>query len=59
MTQFTGEPKLKDLLADPIIEVLMKADGVSPARLCETLRQARGDTRDKTPAKPPQSSGFV
>ena len=33
------EPTLEDILSDPIVRVVMKADGVDPQRLESTLRE--------------------
>jgi hypothetical protein len=33
------EPTLEDILSDPIVRVVMKADGVDPRRLESTLRE--------------------
>jgi hypothetical protein len=36
------EPTLDDILSDSIIRAVMKADGVDPVILAQTLRQMRG-----------------
>jgi hypothetical protein len=33
------EPRLEDMLADPIVKVVMEADGVDPRQLEAELRQ--------------------
>jgi hypothetical protein len=41
MTIFKGEPKLDDLLSDPIILAMMESDGVDRDRLGLLLKSAR------------------
>jgi hypothetical protein len=41
MTIFSGEPKLEDLLSDPIFVAMMKSDGVDRDRLGCMLRGVR------------------
>jgi hypothetical protein len=38
---FGREPSVGDLLAEPIVQALMQADGVDPEALAEILRRAR------------------
>ena len=61
VTRSSFEPTLAELLADPIVEVLMKADGVSPAGLRETLRLAADKPQQPRTAtrREPQPRGFV
>lgn len=40
MNQFGGEPSLEDLLEDPIIQAVMKADGFDQATLRGLLARA-------------------
>ena len=40
MDWFQGEPKLDDVLSDPLLHRLMKADGIDMRRLCEVLLRA-------------------
>jgi len=40
MTSFGGEPSLEDLLSDPLIHRVMRADDVTMLRLCEILVKA-------------------
>lgn len=42
MDRFSGEPSLEELLSDPLIHRVMKADDVSMLRLCEILVKAAG-----------------
>lgn len=50
MTWCDREPTLKDILSDPIIMVVMKADGVDPQQLEATLREmAPGLRADQRP----------
>ena len=42
MDRFGKEPTLEELLADPLIHRLMRADDVSMLRLCEVLVKASG-----------------
>jgi hypothetical protein len=41
MCWLCGEPTLDEVLSDPIILTLMKADGTNLARLCDLLARAR------------------
>lgn len=57
MNRFSGEPSLEDVLSDPIIEVMMKADGIDRRAVCAVLvkagaRDTMGD-RDQTNAPQP------
>ena len=40
MDRFVGEPSLDEILSDPLIRTLMKADGIEMRRLCEVLVKA-------------------
>ena len=40
MDRFVGEPSLDEILSDPLVRSLMKADGVEMRRLCEVLVKA-------------------
>jgi hypothetical protein len=40
-----GEPTLEDLLSDPIVRVVMAADGVDARKLEATLREIAIDRR--------------
>lgn len=42
MDRFAGEPTLDEVLSDPIVHVMMKADGLDMLRLCEILLKAGG-----------------
>ena len=42
MDRFGSEPTLEELLSDPLIHRIMKADDVSMLRLCEVLVRASG-----------------
>ncbi len=37
----TGEPELKEILADPVIQLMMRRDRVDPDRLHALLHQVR------------------
>jgi hypothetical protein len=41
MLRFYGEPALSEVLSDPIVQVLMRADGTDATRTCEILLKAR------------------
>jgi hypothetical protein len=41
------EPKLEDLLTDPLTEALMRRDGVSPASLRELITSTRKGLRGR------------
>ena len=49
------EPTLREILSDPIVEAVMRADCVDPGRLADMLgwiadeRQADGPTRSRKP----------
>jgi hypothetical protein len=59
MERFTGEPNLDEILSDPIIRSVMKADGIDMRRLCEILVKAAGASRLTTPAlASSQETGF-
>lgn len=51
MDQFAGEPTLDEVLSDPLLHRVMRADGINMKRLCEILvkasaaASARGYTR--------------
>jgi hypothetical protein len=47
MTIFKGEPKLDDLLSDPIILAMMQSDGVDRDRLGLLLKSARQALREE------------
>jgi hypothetical protein len=40
MGWFAGEPTLDEMLADPLLHRVMKADGINMKRLCEILVRA-------------------
>ena len=40
--EFSGEPTLEDVFADPIIQAVMRVDGLAEADLRRTLCEARG-----------------
>ena len=40
MDRFVGEPSLDEILSDPLVRSLMKADGIEMRRLCEVLVKA-------------------
>lgn len=40
MNRFAGEPTLDEVLSDPIIRRVMRADGIDMRRLCEILVKA-------------------
>jgi hypothetical protein len=40
-----GEPRLEELLADPVVFSLMRSDGVDPARFRVFLDEIRRDAR--------------
>jgi hypothetical protein len=52
MTIFKGEPKLDDLLSDPIILAMMESDGVDQDRLGQLLKSARRGLRQEAPRGP-------
>jgi hypothetical protein len=39
--QCCREPSLSQVLTDPVTQVLMRSDGVDPARLCNLIVEAR------------------
>ncbi len=39
--QFSGEPALEDLIADPIVQAVMRVDGLDEADLRRIVSQAR------------------
>ncbi len=41
MCRFSGEPDLADVLRDPIVHALMRADGGDPRSICEALEARR------------------
>jgi hypothetical protein len=45
------EPTLDEMLAEPVVQLMMTVDGVDPAEVVTLLRQARDrlDTDDHTP----------
>jgi len=45
MNRYNGEPKLEEMLSDPIIHLMMKADRIDRQRLCKILVQAGAETR--------------
>jgi hypothetical protein len=51
MTIFKGEPKLDDLLSDPIIVAMMESDGVDRDRLGLILKSARRGVEQKAPRR--------
>ncbi|HKT20104.1 MAG TPA: hypothetical protein VJR47_18770 [Stellaceae bacterium] len=40
MEHFVGEPTLDEILSDPLVRSIMKADGIEMRRLCEILVKA-------------------
>jgi len=40
-----GEPRLEELLADPVVFSLMRSDGIDPARFRVFLDEIRRDAR--------------
>lgn len=42
MDRFAGEPTLEEVLSDPIVHEMMKADGLDMLRLCDVLLKAAG-----------------
>jgi hypothetical protein len=42
MDRFAGEPTLEEVLSEPIVCLMMKADGLDMLRLCELLLKAGG-----------------
>jgi hypothetical protein len=44
MPKFCGEPALDEMLSDPIIRALMKADGTDVSQTCDILLRARRAT---------------
>ncbi len=51
-----GEPKLSDVLADPVIQLMMRRDRVDPDHLCAFLRRVGGVTLDV--ARPESANSF-
>jgi hypothetical protein len=51
MTFFKGEPKLDDLLSDPIILAMMESDGVDRDRLGLILESARRGAKQEAPPR--------
>jgi hypothetical protein len=52
--RFSGEPELRDILSDPIVEALMRADGWDRRAVCAELLSAKAATaqpRDRTPER--------
>jgi hypothetical protein len=45
MDRYGGEPKLEEILSDPIIHLVMKADRIDRQRLCKILVRAGDKTR--------------
>ena len=45
MDRYSGEPKLEEMLSDPIIHLMMKADRIDRQRLCKILVWAGAKTR--------------
>ena len=39
--RFSGEPELREILSDPIVEALMRADGWDRNAVCASLRSAK------------------
>lgn len=50
MNRYSGEPPLEEVLSDPIVHRMMKADGINMLRLCEILVKA---TLALTPSRVP------
>ncbi len=43
--RLTGEPNLEDLLADPIMDLLLQSDGLAPGVLCGIIASAQASLR--------------
>jgi hypothetical protein len=56
MTIFQGEPKLDDLLSDPIIVAMMRSDGVDRDRLGSLLKSARRGLRQEASRRAKRAS---
>ena len=56
MDRFGREPTLEELLSDPLIHRVMKADDVSMLRLCEVLVKASGAESAKRYRQAPAAS---
>ena len=57
MEWFQGEPKLDDMLSDPLLHRLMKADGIDMRRLCEILIKAASRVASANPYRAPAPFG--
>ena len=57
MEWFQGEPKLDDMLSDPLLHRLMKADGIDMRRLCEILIKAASAVASARPCREPAPMG--
>ncbi len=45
MDRYSSEPKLEEMLSDPIIRLMMKADRIDRQGLCKILVRAGTETR--------------
>ena len=57
MDRFVGEPSLDEILSDPLVRSLMKADGIEMRRLCEVLVKAASALA--VPARPTIQPGRI
>jgi len=53
MFRADGEPPLSELLADPVLQLLIKRDGIS----LDDLRKLIGDLRERRPPDKPPEKG--
>jgi len=53
MFRADGEPPLSELLADPVLQLLIKRDGIS----LDELRRLIDDLRERLPPKKPLKKG--
>jgi len=53
MDRFAGEPTLDEMLSDPIIRRVMRADGIDMRRLCEILVKAASAVASPSHARLP------
>ncbi len=47
-----GEPSLSDILQDPIVQLLMRRDGVDAGKIMDLLNDVRTSAAEKRPADP-------
>ena len=52
----SGEPRLAEILADPIVQALMAADGVDPRQLLASLHKTAAKVAQ--PTRERESGGF-